>query len=205
MEVVFDAITAAQDSVIQVKTGRRVTREEYRAFCAANPDLRIERTAEGELIVMPPTHPRSGDQNADLIFQARAWARQDRTGISFDSATGFDLPNGSNRSPDTAWIRKDRIEALSPEEREEYYPLCPDFVVELRSKSDSLPKLHAKMREYIECGAQLGWLLDPFQRRVWVYRPGKAVEILDNPDTLIAGPLMPGFVLDLQPIWNPQA
>jgi Uma2 family endonuclease len=204
MQVCFDPITASQDSLIQVSTGRRVTRAEYQAFCEANPDLRIERTAEGELIVMAPAHSRSGNQNAALAGQLYLWARHDGTGLSFDSSSGFDLPNGSNRAPDASWVLKSRIDALRPEQRLEYLALCPDFVAELRSSSDRLPTLRAKMQEYIACGARLGWLIDPLERRVWIYRPGVEVETLDEPLTLTAGPLMPGFVLDLDAIWNPQ-
>jgi len=124
--------------------------------------------------------------------------------VAYDSSAGFDLPSGSNRSPDAAWILKNRIRALRPEQREEYMEICPDFVVELRSSSDRLTDLRAKMQEYLACGAQLGWLIDPLEKQVWIYRPGQAVEALDEPLTVSAEPLMPGFVLDLGPIWNPQ-
>jgi Uma2 family endonuclease len=204
MQVDFDPITTSHDWLLQVSTRRRVTREQYRAFCEANPDLRIERSAEGELIVMAPAHSRSGDQNAELTAQLRVWARQDGTGVAFDSSAGFDLPNGSNRSPDASWILKSRIHALRPEQREEYMEICPDFVAELRSSSDRLRNLQAKMQEYLACGAKLGWLIDPLERRAWIYRPVSEVELLEEPLTLTAGPLMPGFVLDLDPIWNPQ-
>jgi Uma2 family endonuclease len=204
MQVCFDPITASQDSFIQVSTGRRVSRTEYQAFCEANPELRIERSAEGELIVMAPAHSRSGNQSAELTIQLGLWARQDGAGLAFDSSTGFDLPNGSNRSPDASWVLKTRLAALRPEQREGYFEICPDFVAELRSSSDRLPTLTAKMHEYLACGAQLGWLIDPLERRVWIYRRGVEVETLDEPLTLNAGPLMPGFVLDLVPIWNPQ-
>jgi Uma2 family endonuclease len=203
MQVVLDGITGSQDFV-EVTTRRRVTREEYRAFCEANPDLRIERSSEGHLIVMGPAHTRSGDQNAELTTQLRVWSKKDGTGVSLDSSTGFDLPNGSNRSPDASWVLKSRIQALRPEQRVEYMEICPDFVVELRSSSDRLVELRAKMQEYLACGAKLGWLIDPSQRRVWIYRPGVNVEALDEPSTLSGEPLLPGFVLDLIPIWNPQ-
>jgi Uma2 family endonuclease len=182
---------------------RRLTREEYRAFCRANPELRIERLASGEVIIMPPAHSRSGAQNAEITFQLRRWAATDGNGIAFDSSTGFDLPDGSNRSPDAAWILKSRIEALSAEEKDEYLPLCPDFVVELRSKTDRLPKLQEKMQEYIDNGARLGWLIDSLKRIVYVYRPGANVEKLVNPETLSADPELPGFRLDLNDVWNP--
>jgi Uma2 family endonuclease len=204
MQVVFDPIDVAQDWRIHVSTRRRVTRSEYRAFCEANRDLRIERSAEGELIVMAPTHSRSGNQNAQLTSQLNVWAMRNRTGVAFDSSAGFDLPDGSNRSPDASWILKSRIESLRPEQREEYMEICPDFVAELRSSSDRLRELQAKMQEYLACGARLGWLIDPLERKVWIYRPGQQVEVLEEPQTLTAGPLMPDFALDLMPIWNPQ-
>ena len=190
--------------VVLANAGRRVSRKEYRDFCAANPEIRIERSAEGELLIMAPVHSRGGARNATLTFQLYGWALQDGTGVPFDSSTGFDLPNGSNRSPDSSWVLKSRIQALRPEQREEYFEICPDFVVELRSHSDRIPDLQAKMMEYLACGAQLGWLIDPVERRVWIYRGGTPVEVLDEPATLTGGPLMPGFVLDLEPIWNPQ-
>jgi Uma2 family endonuclease len=204
MQVVFDPITAPEDSLIRVSTGRRITRADYRAFCEANPDLRIERSADGELIVMAPVHSRSSAQNARLVLQLGVWAEKDGTGVAFDASGGFDLPDGSNRSPDAAWVSKSRIEALRPEQREGHMELCPDFVVELRSSPDPLRKLQAKMEEYLANGARLGWLIDPLERRVWVYRPEVNVERLDEPPAITAGPLMPGFVLNLVPIWNPQ-
>ena len=205
MQVVFDPIDVSQqDWLIHVSTRRRVTRAEYRAFCEANRDLRIERSAEGELIIMAPAHSRSGNQNAGLTSQLYVWAMRNGTGVTFDSSTGFDLPDGSNRSPDASWILKSRIESLRPEQREEYMEICPDFVAELRSSSDRLRDLQAKMQEYLACGARLGWLIDPLERKVWVYRPGEQVETLEEPRMLTAGSPMPDFVLDLDPIWNPQ-
>jgi Uma2 family endonuclease len=204
MQVVLDPIASAQDSPVRILTRRRVSKEEYREFCALNSDLRIERSAEGELIVMRPALSRVGARNSELTFQVQRWARQDGNGVGFDSSSGFDLPNGSNRSPDASWVLKSRIEALAPGEREEFLPLCPDFVAELRSSSDRIAELHEKMEEYIGCGAQLGWLIDPLERRVWIYRSGAAVEALNAPATLTADPLMPGFVLDLASIWQPQ-
>lgn len=202
MQLVIDPIDTPLDWLIS--TRRPLTREQYRAFCEANPEFRIERSAEGELIVMAPAHSRSGNQNLALSAQLYAWALRDRTGVAFDSSAGFDLPNGSNRSPDASWIRRSRIDSLRPEQREAYMEICPDFVAELRSSSDRLADLKAKMREYQACGARLGWLIDPLERRVRIYRPETEVEVLDEPESLTAGPVMPGFVLDLVPIWNPQ-
>jgi Uma2 family endonuclease len=202
MQVVIDPITNSKDWLMQVSTRKAMTRESYRAFCAANPDLRIELSSEGELIVMAPAHSRSGARNALFTLQLGTWALQDGTGEFFDSSAGFDLPNGSNRAPDASWVLKSRIDALPPEQCMEFMALCPDFVAELRSSSDRLPVPQAKMQEYMACGAKLGWLIDPLQRRVWVYRPGVEVELLDDPATVTAGSLMPGFVLDLAPIWK---
>jgi Uma2 family endonuclease len=204
VQVDLDPIATPHDWSMHVNMRGPVTRAEYRAFCEANPDLRIERTAEGELIVMAPANARSGNQNFRLAAQLCNWALTDGTGVGFDSSSGFDLPNGSNRSPDLSWIRQSRLNALRAEQRLPYPQICPDFVLELRSSSDRLSVLMAKMQEYIECGAKLGWLIDPVERRVWVYRPSEKVEALDEPLTLEAGPMMPGFVLDLDPIWNPQ-
>lgn len=203
MQVVVDAIADSQDWMVHVTTRRAVTRAEYLAFCETNPDLRIERSAEGELIVMAPAHSRSGSQNAALTSQLFVWAQRDGTGLVFDSSAGFDLPNGSNRSPDASWVLKSRIETLKSEERNEFLAICPDFVAELRSSSDRLSVLQAKMREYLACGARVGWLIDPLERRVWVYQSGKAVERLDEPESISAEPFMPGFILDLALIWNP--
>lgn len=204
VQVVLDPFLASAEGwQIQVSTRRRVTRSQYRAFCAANPDLRAELTAGGELIVMAPAHSKSGLLNARLAIQLGVWAMQDGTGESFDSSTGFDLPDGSNRSPDASWVLKSRLEALTAEQREEYFPLCPDFVAELRSKSDRLRTLQARMEEYLANGAQLGWLIDPFERRVSIYRPGQPVLVLDEPATVSGDPVLPGFVLDLGPIWHP--
>jgi Uma2 family endonuclease len=183
---------------------RPISRREYTDFVQANPDFRIERTAEGDVILMPPAHARSGLQNAEITRQLGNWANRDGSGSAFDSSAGFDLPNGSNRSPDASWVRNSRLAALRPEEKEEYLPLCPDFVMELRSKSDRLAALKAKMEEYLGNGAQLGWLIDPVEQRVYVYRPGKAPEILEKPAAVSAEPEMPGFTLDLARVWNPQ-
>ena len=200
----LDPLTASQDWELHVSSKRRVTREQYRALCEANPELRIERSAEGELTVMAPAHTRSGIQNNALSYQVFGWALKDGTGVAGDSSTGYDLPNGANRSPDASWTLKSRIAALQPQQREGYVEICPDFVVELRSSTDRLSEIRAKMQEYIACGARLGWLIDPTQRKVWVYRPGVEVEQLDEPLTVEGGDVLPGFVLDLHLIWNPQ-
>jgi len=181
-----------------------VTRDYFLKFIAANPDLRTELTAEGEMIVMAPAHSRSGDQNSELSYQLRRWAIQDQTGTAYDSSAGFDLPDGSNRAPDASWVLHSRLAELTEEEREDFLPLCPDFVAELRSKSDSVRFFRAKMTEYMANGARLGWLIDPLNRTVHIYRPLQPVELLENPLEVSADPELPGFVLDLTPIFNPK-
>lgn len=180
----------------------QVTPEQFAILAATNRDLRLERTAAGELIVNPPTGGESGKRNLSITGQLYAWFEaHESLGEAFDSSTGFKLPNGANRSPDAAWVRRERWAALTPEQREGFVPLCSDFVVELRSKTDVLKPLQAKMQEYIDNGAQLGWLIDPQTRRVEVYRPGQTVEILTNPSALSGDPLLPGFTLALKRIW----
>lgn len=175
--------------------------EEFFMFCQENPDLRIERTAEGDLIIMPPTGGKTGQRNAELTRLFGNWAKDDQTGVVFDSSTEFRLPNGAMRSPDVSWVRRSRWAALSDKEQEQFPPLCPDFVLELRSPTDALSTLKAKMQEYIEQGAELGWLLDPFDRRIHIYRPPAAIEIIENPETVSGDPTLPGFALRLADVW----
>jgi Uma2 family endonuclease len=175
----------------------KVTHEQFQQIAAVNRDLRLERTATGELIVMPPTGSNTGKHNQDLSGQLWLWNRQTKLGVVFDSSSGFQLPNGADRSPDASWVKLERWQALTPKEREGFAPLCPDFVVELRSKSDNLEPLREKMREYMANGASLGWLIDRKNRKVEIYRQGRDVEVLDNPSTLSGEDVLPGFVLDL--------
>jgi Uma2 family endonuclease len=178
-----------------------MTDERFYQLCQDNEDLRLELTADGDLIIMAPTGGTTGSRNADINFQLTAWARKDGAGLSFDSSTMFILPNGANRSPDGSWVSRDRWDALSQDERDKFVPLCPDFVLELRSPSDSLRFLQEKMREYIANGAQLGLLIDPKPKRVYVYRADQSVESLDNPTGISCDPVLPGFVLELKDIW----
>jgi Uma2 family endonuclease len=171
-------------------------------LCQLNRDLRIERTSQGDLVIMPPTGGETGRMNFELTGLFSHWVHADGTGVGFDSSTGFALPNGAKRSPDLAWVKRSRWEALTQEQREEFPPLCPDFVLELRSPSDALATVQAKMREYLDNGAQLGWLIDPIEKKVYVYRPGAPVECLDNPQTISGDPVLPGFVLELGKVWN---
>ncbi|AFY35385.1 Uma2 family endonuclease [Calothrix sp. PCC 7507] len=179
--------------------GLYVTQEQFAALAAANRDLRLERTAQGELIVNPPTGWETGERNRSLTGQLDRWYEENEDlGKAFDSSTGFILPNGATRSPDASWVSQERWEALTPEQKGTFANICPDFVVELRSSSDSLKSLQAKMREYIDNGARLGWLIDPQQRRVEIYRPGKDVEVLENPTELSGEAMLPGFLLNLR-------
>ncbi|HEY9666444.1 MAG TPA: Uma2 family endonuclease [Coleofasciculaceae cyanobacterium] len=187
--------------VLQLSPVIEMTDDQFFEFCQLNRDLRIERTAKRELIIMPPTGSETGNRNFDLIVQLGNWAKQDGTGVGFDSSAGFTLPNGATRSADAAWIKLDRWNAIPLEQRTKFAPVCPDFVVELRSPSDNLQPLKEKLQEYIDNGASLGWLIDRKNRKVYIYRPQQEVECLDNPSNLRGEPLLPGFILDLSTIW----
>lgn len=174
-----------------------LTDEQFYQLCQVNRDLRFERTAEGELIIMPPAGGETGRRNADLTTDLNIWNRQANLGVVFDSSTGFKLPNGADRSPDAAWVKRERWESLTPEQRQKFPPLCPDFVIELRSASDDLQTLQEKMQEYLANGICLGWLIDPQNQQVEIYRPNQDVEILQAPTTLSGEAVLPGFVLQL--------
>ncbi|MEB3268684.1 MAG: Uma2 family endonuclease [Leptolyngbya sp.] len=192
----FSMLTVPSDVALQV------TPAQFAALVVANRDLRLERTATGHLIVNPPTGGETGRRNFNLTAQLGMWFEANESlGIAFDSSTGFELPNGANRSPDAAWVRQDRWTALSADQREGFVPLCPDFVIELRSKTDKLKVLQAKMQEYLDNGTQLGWLIDPTHEQVAVYRAGQAVEVLKRPMTLSGEAVLPGFTLSLKRIW----
>ena len=179
----------------------RLTDEQFYQLCQDNEDLRLELTAEGELIIMSPTGGTTGSRNAIITSRITVWAEEDGSGLSFDSSTMFVLPNGAKRCPDASWLSRKRWNALSEEERDKFVPLCPDFVLELRSPSDSLSFLQDKLDEYISNGAGLGFLLDPKAKRVYIYRPGQPVESLDNPLTVSGHPILPGFELQMKDIW----
>ncbi len=186
---------------ITIPQAFKVTQEQFKELAIANRDLRLERTEKGELIIMPPTGSETGNRNLGIEAQLWLWNRQTKLGIAFNSSTGFHLPNGANRSPDASWVKLERWEALSTEEKQGFAPICPDFVVELRSASDNMKPLREKMQEYIENGAKLGWLIDRKNRKVEVYRQGFDVEILDNPASLSGENILPGFILDLAEVW----
>jgi Uma2 family endonuclease len=195
---------ATKDSILFTFDVRplKMTDKAFYEFCQSNKDFRFEMDKRGNLIITPPTFLETSNKNSEINLQLRAWAKKDKTGIAFESDGMFTLPNGAKRAPDAFWILRERYFALSQEEREESFArICPDFVIELRSKSDSLRKLQAKMREYIENGARLGWLIDPTEKKVHVYRGDKTVEVLENTKTVSGEDVLPGFELDLTEIW----
>ncbi len=195
--------TADRTVALELPPGVRlfVSPDGFHRLCGANPELRLERTTRGVIEAMPPASGGTGARNARLTTQVVLWSWNDGTGTGFDSSAGFTLPNGAVRSPDASWIPNERWNALTEEQRElQYSPICPDFVVELRSHSDRMTKLRRKMREYLAQGARLGWLIDPLPGVVEIYRPGRPVEILVKPATLSGEDVLPGFVLDLKGI-----
>ena len=170
-------------------------------LCLANEDLRIERTVEGDLLIMPPAGFKSSHRNAEVVAQLRNWAKQDATGLATESSGGFVLPDTSMFAPDAAWVRYERLDTLTSEQQERFLPLCPDFVIEMLSQSDSLADTQAKMRQYVSNGLRLGWLIDPFEREVYVYRPGADVEVLHDPESALGDPVLAGFRLEMASIW----
>ena len=178
-----------------------MTVQEFYEFCLANRDLRIERSASGEVIVMPPAFSDTGNRNFNIALQLGNWSELDGTGLGFDSSAGFTLPNGATRSPDAAWIKLERWNALTEKQKASFAPICPDFVTELRSASDTVSSLQKKMEEYIANGTLLGWLIDRQNRQVYIYRPYREPEILNAPETISGDPELPGFVLVMAKIW----
>lgn len=174
---------------------------EFYRLCQVNPDLKLELTAEGHLIIMPPTGWETGRWNADLNWHIMSWAKRDGTGIVFDSSTGFKLPNGATRSPDVSWVLKSRIEAIAPEP-DKFLPLCPDFAIELRSASDSLAGTQAKMQEYVDNGLRLGWLVDPKRKKVEVYQAQQPVKIIDFATVVSGEPVLNKFTLDMMAVFS---
>lgn len=195
------AVPEISPLVLQMSPAIEMTDEQFFDFCQQNRDYRIERTAQGEVIIMPPTGSETGNRNFDLIVQIGLWTRQNKTGIGFDSSTGFTLPNGSIKSSDAAWIKLEKWNRLTPEQQQKFAPICPDFVVELRSPSDNLKRLQDKLQDYIEQGTLLGWLIDRKHQQVYIYRPNQPVDCLTQPTTLSEESVLPGFVLDLSTIW----
>ncbi|MDJ0904036.1 MAG: Uma2 family endonuclease [Xenococcus sp. MO_188.B8] len=178
-----------------------LTDEQFALICSTNRDLRLERTATGELVIMPPTGGETGKRNSSINAQLWFWNQQHKLGEVFDSSTGFKLPNGATRSPDAAWIKKERWESLTSEQQKKFIPLCPDFVVELRSNSDNLSDLQQKMKEYLANGLVLGWLIDPQNKKVEVYKSNCSVEVISNPVSLSGENTLSGFTLNLKDIF----
>jgi Uma2 family endonuclease len=178
-----------------------LTHDQFERLCNNNPERPLELTKDGELEIMPPVGAGSGRRELELGGELRNWNRQTRLGVTFSSSTMFILPNGAERSPDAAWVELSRWEAFTPEQQEKFLPLAPDFVIELRSKTDRLAKLQEKMVEYQDNGVRLGWLIDPQKQQVEIYRLGRDVEILEDPNTLSGEDVLPGFVLDLRSIF----
>ena len=196
------ATDATLPIVLRLSPVIEMTADQFLAFCEMNDAVRIERTAEGELELMPPVHIDTGSKELDIAAQLRNWARRDTNGVAFGPSAGFTLPNGAIRSPDASWIPRSRLAELTTEDKRGFGHICPDFVIELRSQSDSLSVLRTKMEEYIESGARLGWLIDPQNKHVYVYRPNSEVEILENSDTVSADPELEGFTLELEEVWG---
>jgi Uma2 family endonuclease len=188
-----------------ILTARPMTDAEFAAFCGEHPELNFEMSAEGELIVMAPTHSDTGATNFEIAGQLRNWARKDGRGYGCDSSTGFVLPNGARRSPDASWTLKSRVQQLGAGRRKSFWHLCPDFVIEVKSDSDRLKPLQKKMLEYIEQGAQLGWLIDPESRAIEVYRPGAKAKKRSGLSKVEGEGLLAGFILDLTDVWDPLA
>jgi Uma2 family endonuclease len=178
-----------------------MTDDQFYGLCRANPDIKFERSAQGNLIIMSPTGGETGNRNFEIGADFAIWNRKNRLGVCFDSSTCFRLPNSGSRSPDVAWIRQDRWDALTPEQKEKFPPIAPDFVLELTSPTDNLQETQAKMREYMLSGVKLGWLIHPKIRIVEIYRIGQEVERLESPATLSGENVLPDLVLDLQSIW----
>ena len=191
----MNSLTLNLNSVI------KLTDEQFFQLCQANENLRFERNATGELIIMPPAGGETGNRNAGITAQLWIWNEQNKLGIVFDSSTGFKLPNGANRSPDTAWVKQERWDNLTQEQKEKIIPLYPDFVIELLSPSDSLKVAKEKMQEYQDNGTYLGWLINRESRQVEIYRLGQEVEVLKSPTTLSGETILPGFILNLESIW----
>jgi Uma2 family endonuclease len=198
-------------TTINIPDNLKVNQEQFEQLAIANRELRLERTATGQLIIMPPTGGNTGRKNIELEGQLWFWNRQNKLGIVFNSSTAFHLRSGADpladlpsavRSPDAAWVTLERWESLTSEQQDSFPPLCPDFAIELRSKTDSIETLREKMQEYLENGLRLGWLIDPKNRVVEIYRQSQAVEVLHSPASLSGEDVLPGFVLELAELWR---
>ncbi|NDJ16957.1 Uma2 family endonuclease [Myxacorys almedinensis] len=186
---------------VHLPSALQMTNEQFYDLCLGNPDLRIERSATGDVVIMSPAFSDTGNRNFEIAIELGIWARRDGTGIGFDSSAGFTLPNGATRSPDASWTKLERWNALSDSQKASFAPICPDFVIELRSSSDSLTELQAKMQEYMDNGTRLGLLIDRKNRTVQIYRPDRTCELLDAPESVSCDPELPGFTLKMARIW----
>jgi Uma2 family endonuclease len=188
---------------LQMLPAVAMTQDQFFDFCQQNPDMRFERTAEGELIIMPPSGWEAGFQDSEVFRQLGNWATARGQGKAVGPSAGYILPNSANRAPDASWISPEQLASTTAEQRKKFLPVCPFFLIEVRSPSDSLRKLQEKMDEYIANGCKLAWLIDPEKQQVHVYRLGQPAQVLDNPATVSGDPELPDFVLDLEPVWNP--
>ncbi|MCU1264231.1 MAG: hypothetical protein JWM21_549 [Acidobacteria bacterium] len=202
-EPIVEPAQTESSVILHLRPAVDLTDDEFFALCAINRDLRLERTAEGDIIIMPPTGFATGARNTNITTQFGNWAKRDGSGIACGCNTGFKLPNGAERSPDEAWVLRSRLASLTAEQKQKFLPLAPDFIIELKSPSDQLSGLLLKMDEYIANGVNLGWLINPETKRVHIYRTGEPIEILEAPLEVSGGPELPGFVLDLREIWEP--
>ncbi len=202
---VLEAIETRPLVILMPSAVVEMTDDQFAEFCRVNRDLRIERNANGDIVIMPPAFAESSHQNLDLATQLQNWAKRDGTGVAFDSSGGFKLPNSAIRAADATWVLKSRLKNFSKEgKKRKFLPLCPDFVAELKSATDRISDLKEKLREYMENGVRLGWLINPDTRQVFVYRPNQTVECLDHPQSIAGDPVLPGFVLELKEIWEPE-
>lgn len=193
--------TTFEQKPLILKFHKKLTDDEFFEFCQTNRDWRIEKSASGEILIMSPTGSETGGRNFDLIAQFGIWVKRDGTGKGFDSSSGFTLPNNAVVSPDVSWLKLDKWNALTPEQKKKFAPIVPDFVIELKSPSDSLSELKQKMQQYIDNGVSLAWLIDTAKRQVYVYSTGVPVVVLNEPVSVSGESVLPGFVLDLQSIW----
>jgi Uma2 family endonuclease len=191
-----------ENLTLVLKPSIEMTDDQFFELCQQNQDLQFERSSAGELIIMPPTGGETGNHNAGITAQLWVWNQKSKQGKVFDSSTGFKLPNKAERAPDAAWIKLEKWEALTNAQRQKFLPLCPDFVVEFMSPSDSLPSVQAKMQEYMDNGTQLGWLIDSAHKTVIIYRPQQLAQVLKRPKSLSGEHILEGFTLDLTEILN---
>ncbi|MDQ4077053.1 MAG: Uma2 family endonuclease [Chloroflexota bacterium] len=196
-------LTETPPLVVKLRPAIDMTEEEFFHLCQINRELRLERTAEGHIVIMTPAGGKTSSRNATLNAMLYSWAKRDGRGVTFDSSGGFTLPNGAMRSPDAAWVLRARLESLPEEQKRRFLPLCPDFVVELRSPTDRVSDLQDKMEEYVANGARLGWLLVPETHDVYIYHPNSPATHLHDPDNISGEPVLHDFVLHLADIWDP--